>query len=121
MSVKPKPMPGAPLDGQGRERLNADLLRAAYTGSLGGVDAALAEGAAVAAIDAETGLTALHIAVGTNNLALCRYLIDEWHAPFSPDKFGRWPTLIAAECQVDDELSDYLVEAEAKFLAENPS
>ena len=50
--------------------MNMDLLGAAYVGDLGGVDTALAQGAAINASHPETGLTALHIAVGTNNLPL---------------------------------------------------
>lgn len=92
-----------------------DLLRAAHAGLLDEVKQALDEGANVGAADPVTGLTALHIAVGTNNLALVRYLIEEWQAPFGPDRFGRWPTVVAAECYASEELCDYIVEQEARF------
>lgn len=75
-------------------------------------------GAPLGAVDPKTGLTALHIAVGTNNLALTRELVEGFKAPFMPDAMGRWPSLIAIECEVSDELSDYVVEAEASFLDE---
>lgn len=111
---------------KGREQTGAgrpgfDLIRAAYEGDLQNVRKALEDGTPLNTADDRTGLTALHIAVGSNNLALCRYLIEEWNAPFGPDKLGRWPTLIAAECQVDDDLSDYIVEQEARYLEKSQS
>ena len=60
---------------------------------------ALEQGADVATVHEQTGLTALHIAAGTNNLPLAAILIEDWNAPFGPDRFGRWPTVIAAECK----------------------
>jgi len=81
------------------------------------VKRALGYGVSVNAIDPATGLTALHFAVGLNDLALTRFLIEHCGAAFGPDRFGRWPTLVAAECGVDDELSDYIVAKEAAFLA----
>lgn len=98
-----------------------DLLAAAYKGDSKNVQKALADGADVNMTDDETGLAALHIAVGTNNIGLVRTLIETHNASFFPDRFGRWPTLIAAQCQVDDELSDYIVEAEARYLEEHRS
>lgn len=103
------------------EKLNRGVIHAAYVGRASLVQRALAKGADVNHIDPETGLCALHIAVGANDLLLCRVLIDECSAAFFPDRFGRWPTLIAAECEVGDELSDYIVEQEARFLKENRS
>jgi uncharacterized protein len=61
------------------------------------------------------GLTALHIAVGTDNLKMARYLVDAG-ARFEPDGQGRYPSTIAAECEVSEELCDYIVEAEEKAL-----
>lgn len=90
------------------------LLKAAYAADSAGVIAALEDGANVNAADAVTGLTAMHIAVGTNNLSLARILIEDWGAAFGPDGKGRWPSVIAAECQVDDSLADYIVQAEAE-------
>jgi hypothetical protein len=37
-----------------------------------------------------------------------------------PRRLGRWPSLVAAECQVDEALSDYIAEQEAKYLERNP-
>lgn len=74
------------------------------------------EGSDPAGLDPETGLSVLHVAVGTNNLALVRLLIEEGKAPIGPDRQGRWPTLIAAECCASEELCDYIAEKEADEL-----
>jgi hypothetical protein len=121
MTARRKAARAGTRDDKGRARVNMDLLMAAYAGDLGGVDTALSQGAAIDAVHPETGLTALHIAVGTHNLGLARYLVEERDAPFGPDGFGRWPTLVAAECGVDDELGDYVAEKEAAYLAQNPA
>lgn len=109
-------VPRSSGDDGGRGRANAALLRSAQSGRLDLVKKALNEGADVGATDALDGVTALHIAVGTNNLPLVRYLVETCKAPFGPDGFGRWPTSIAVECEVSDELSDYIVEKEAEAL-----
>lgn len=92
------------------------LLQRAYAADMAGVFNAIKAGADVNAADPATGLTALHIAVGTNNLTMTRMLVEVEHAKFMPDSTGRWPTLIAAEARVDDALADYIVEAEAKAI-----
>jgi hypothetical protein len=97
--------------------VDASLLRSAHAGFIDLVKTALEQGASVAAADPRDGLTALHIAVGTNNLPMARLLIEEWKAPFGPDSFGRWPSVVAAECCVSEELCDYIVEQEAAALA----
>jgi len=99
----------------GTARIDWQLLQAAYAGDLTGVRDAVKAGADVDSVHEQTGLSALHIAVGTNNLALARYLIEEAKARVGPDESGRWPTIIAAECGVDEILSDYLLEIEAKI------
>ncbi|MBN8997713.1 MAG: ankyrin repeat domain-containing protein [Rhizobiales bacterium] len=101
-------------DDAGTARINMNLLQAAYAGDLDGVQSAIAQGADADSVHEQTGLTALHIAVGTNNLAMTRYLIEDAGARIGPDRSGRWPTVIAAECRTSDELCDYIVEAEAK-------
>lgn len=106
--------------GEGAARGSASgsaLLRSAFAGDLDGIRAALAKGADVDFLDPQTGLAALHIAIGTNDLEACRMLIEEHGAAIAPDRSGRWPSLIAAQCRVDDDLSDFIVEAEAAFLA----
>lgn len=117
MAERPrKPVPNAASD-DATERLAHALISAAFHGRNGDVIAAIDEGAPVDTKHQKSGLTALHIAAGTNNLKLAKLLIEEFHAPFGPDAFGRWPTLIAAECKADPEFLDYIVEAEARFLA----
>ena len=61
----------------------------------------------------DTGMTALHIAVGYDYLPIARFLVRHG-ARFTPDKEGRMPTTIAAECEVSDEMCDFIAEAEAK-------
>lgn len=98
-----------------------DMLACAYRGENEKVEAAVAGGADVSMVDAPTGLSALHIAVGTNNLKLARLLVEQYRAGFFPDQRGRWPSLIAIECDVDEELADYITEAEARFLEQERS
>lgn len=120
MTPQPKRKQGR-LSQAEADRLGASLLQAAYNFDNEGVVAALEQGADVATAHEQTGLTALHIAAGTNNLALARLLIEDWNAPFGPDRFGRWPTVIAAECRAGEALCDYIVDQEARFLeAESP-
>jgi Ankyrin repeats (3 copies) len=64
-------------------------------------------------IDDRTGMTALHIAVGRDHLTIAKYLVEHG-AVFIPDGQGRMPTTVAAECEVSDEMCDFIVEAEAK-------
>jgi ankyrin repeat protein len=64
-------------------------------------------------VDNQTGLTALHIAVGRDHLDIAKYLVEQG-ASFLPDKQGRTPTTVAAECEVSDEMCDFIAEAEAK-------
>src|SRR5277367_3896990 len=52
-------------------------------------------------VDDATGLTALHIAVGTDSLRTAKFLVERG-ASFLPDKRGRMPTTVAAECEVSD-------------------
>lgn len=114
MSKRPQPSHSTGRDRSGTIDPDRALLRSAYAADTKGVIAALEDGADVNAADALTGLTALHIAVGTNNLHLTRILVEDWEASFGPDNRGRWPTYMAAEAQVDDALTDYILEAEVK-------
>jgi uncharacterized protein len=70
-------------------------------------------GADVNEIDPATGLTALHLATGRNDIDAVRFLVEHG-AAFVPDKFGRMPSTIAAESEVSEELCDYIAEAEAR-------
>lgn len=100
---------------------NQLMLRRAYAADIKSVVEALKAGADINATDPHMGLTALHIAVSMNNLPLTRILVEDWNAAFKADAVGRWPTLIAAEAEVDDDLSDYIVEAEARAYYGNGS
>ena len=115
MAAQPKPQAGKHDDGLGA-KLDSDLHHAAYTGDLEGVLKSIRSGANVNSLHEQTGLTALHLAVGTNNLALVKYLLEDAGAKLVPDKSGRWPTVIAAQCCASEELCDYIVEQEAKLL-----
>ena len=72
----------------------------------------------ISEIDPMTGLTALHIAIGRNDLSLTKLLVEAG-AAFSPDKQGRWPSTIAALMEVDDELLDYVAEMEERKIVTN--
>lgn len=95
---------------------DAALLDAVYEGDSAEVKKLIAAGADVNARHPETGLTPLHLAVGTNNLALTYYLIEKCGARFGPDRFGRWPTSIAARYRAAGKLCDYIVEQEAAAM-----
>lgn len=116
MNAAPTPKGAAPGERTSTDRIDFELLEAAYNGNDEEARAALKRGADIAARHRETGLSALHIAVGTNNLALARILVEEWKAPFEPDGFGRMPTVVAADCRVSGELCDYIADKEAEAL-----
>jgi hypothetical protein len=99
------------------EHTQQAFLKAVYDADLNQAHAVLTKGVDVNTADHLTGLTALHIAIGTNNLSLTRTLIEEFDAAIKPDGRGRLPSVIAAECRVDDHLSAYVMKVEAKALA----
>jgi uncharacterized protein len=98
----------------GNDFFSKDFFLAAYNGDTEAVVSCLQSGQSVNEFDNNTGLQALHIATGRNNLPLARLLVDDWNASFEPDREGRMPSIIAALCEVSDELCDYIVEAEAR-------
>ncbi|MGH6810814.1 MAG: ankyrin repeat domain-containing protein [Methylocella sp.] len=89
------------------------LLDAAYKGRTDFVRKLLERRSDIDAADEETGMTALHIAVGRDHLELTRFLVERG-ASFVPDKQGRMPTTVAAECEVSEELCDFIADAEAR-------
>lgn len=93
-----------------------DMLGCAYYGETEKVLTALKAGADVNQTDKATGLSALHLAVGTNNLALTKALVEDYGADFFSDRFNRWPSVIAIKLRVSEELTTYIWNAEAKFL-----
>jgi hypothetical protein len=66
----------------------------------------------------EGQLADLHLAIAMNDLASVRHLVDVAGASFKPDRFGRLPSVIAAQCNVSEELSDYILEKEAAATAD---
>lgn len=120
-AATPKRRSARPQDSTEAARLDRALLKAAYDADFNEAVAALEAGADIDFADPATGLAALHIAVGTNNLALARVLIEDWGAKVGPDGRGRWPTVIAARSRVDDDLSEFIVEIEAKALPDRES
>ena len=38
---------------------------------------------------------------------------------FGPDRFGRWPSVVVAECEASEEVCNFVVEAEAAWLERN--
>ncbi len=93
-------------------RYEANLISGAYNADNDFAQTALEQGADVNVAEPTTGLTALHIAVGTNNLSLVKDLIEKWDAQFYQDRKGRWPSNVAAQCRVSDKLCAYLLEKE---------
>ena len=99
--------------GKGNSDIELMFLTSAYSGELMHISWCLDEGYPVDMIEHLTGMSALHIAVGRNNLELTKLLVERG-ASFFPDRQGRWPSTIAAMCEVSDDLCDYIAEAEAK-------
>jgi len=64
-------------------------------------------------VDPVTGMNALHIAVGRDNLEITKLLVEAG-IEIIPDKEGRMPSLIAAICNVSDELAEYIYEVEER-------
>jgi ankyrin repeat protein len=90
------------------------LIHCAYNNDLATAEQLIRTfGAEVSFADPRNGLTALHIAVGRDHLAMARYLVERG-AKFLPDHQGRTPTTVAAECEVSDAMCDFIAEAEAK-------
>lgn len=106
-------------DEGGLDRIELDLISAAYAGRNRDVWAAIKEGAPVDTKEMGTGLTALHIAAGTNNLFLAVRLVEQFEASFLQDGFGRFPSTVAVECGVNEKLIDYIADAEAEYLKEH--
>lgn len=99
---------------------NSDALRdillvCTYDNDEAGVRAVLATGFSIDAADPVTGMSALHLAVGRDCLNMTKLLVEHG-ASFFPDKAGRWPTTVAAECEVGDDMCDYIVTAEAAAI-----
>src|SRR6202158_1357588 len=64
-------------------------------------------------VDPVTGMNALHIAVGRDLLEITKLLVEAG-IEFIPDNEGRMPSLIAAICDVSDDMADYIGDAEER-------
>jgi hypothetical protein len=64
------------------------------------------------------GMTLLHAACATDNLLALRSLVRDG-AAFVPDRQGRFPSIIAAECEASDELLDFVAEKEEQEIDAN--
>lgn len=94
-------------------QLGYAFLDSAYQGLSKSIVWSLENGVSVDTLDEKTGMTALHIAVGRNNLEIARILVEHG-ASFIADKRGRMPSTVAAECEVSEGLCDFIAEAEAR-------
>jgi ankyrin repeat protein len=70
------------------------------------------------ATNPDTGMTALHMAVGFNRLDMVKLIVAAG-AKFSADYEGRLPSIMAADLQVDEELQDYITSAETGTLEQS--
>lgn len=87
---------------------------AVVTDDLEKAEAARKAGADINAFDPLARMPPLHWAVGSDNLRMTKYLVEECGAVFRRNESGRWPTLVAAECMVSGKMCDYIVVQEAK-------
>ncbi|EGE55965.1 hypothetical protein RHECNPAF_780015 [Rhizobium etli CNPAF512] len=102
-----------------QNKINSEFLDAAHAGDLSKLVSAKLDGADVNAVHKTTGLQALHLAIAADDLVMVRYLAEQCGAQFGPDGSGRWPSVVAAEYEVSEAVSDYVVEAEAAHLRKN--
>lgn len=98
------------------DKLSKSAFDAAFSGRIADLKGAFSAGVSVNAVDPESGLGFLHIAIGSNDTAMTKFLVEEANISFFADDAGRWPSLVAAECRVDDDLADYVVKHEAASL-----
>ncbi len=112
--------PGSPLGESLAHLTDADFrlpsqraIRAAYRGDLNAIKAILDSGYQIDQIDRLTGMAVLHMAIGRNDLAMVKFLVERG-ASFFADRHGRWPSTIASLCEVSEELCDYIADAEAR-------
>lgn len=96
------------------------MLAACFRGDMRALADAYMLGANFNAVDGATGLSALHIATGSNDYEMCQILIQSYGAGFFPDRFGRWPSVVALECGASEHLCVYIAEQEERYLARTP-
>jgi hypothetical protein len=84
------------------------------------VENLLIRGVNVNWVHPETGLPLLHYAVGCDRLETVKLLLRR-HADVGSDRHGRWPSILALQCECSDEVCDLIKAAEARprwFLEE---
>jgi hypothetical protein len=72
----------------------------------------LQQGMDINYVHPNTGLPMLHMAVGLNHKDIVRFMLENG-AKVTPDRNGRWPSTVAALCEVDGEICDMVSDAEA--------
>jgi len=108
---------GAPEPNRRKYLILPEFLELAWTGDTPKMRAILAHktfiGRFLNTVDRMTGMNALHIAVGRNNLDMAKLLIEAG-IKIIPDGEGRMPSLIAALLETSEEMQDYIAAEERK-------
>jgi ankyrin repeat protein len=71
-------------------------------------------------VNPETGLPLLHYAVGRNRVEIVRFLLEKG-AKVTPDRNGRWPSILALQCECDDAILDLIEQAESAIAEAHQS
>lgn len=103
------------MDKKNDTELDKAFHKAVWVGDIRSVRKLYADGADPNRMST-VGLTPLHTAVAMNDLPMTRVLVEECNAAFGPDRLGRWPTVIAAQCRASGALSGYIFEREAAWV-----
>jgi hypothetical protein len=77
------------------------------------VEKLLNQGVNVNWVHPETGLPLLHYAVGSDRIETVKLFLGR-HADVGPDTHGRWPSILALQCECSDEVCDLIEAAEAR-------
>jgi hypothetical protein len=92
--------------------LRAFALNAVQKGNLDQFKECIERGMDIDYVHPNTGLPLLHMAVGLNHKDMVRFMLQSG-AKVTPDRNGRWPSTVAALCEVDGEICDMISDAEA--------
>jgi hypothetical protein len=111
---------GAPEPDRSKYLVLPEFLEYAWTGDMARMRTVLddpySRSLFLDTVDEMTGMNALHIAVGRNNLDMAKLLIESG-IKIIPDGEGRMPSLIAALLETSEEMQDYIAEQERKAEA----